>query len=107
MKILLDENIPRKLKSLFNEFQVETPLSLGWDGKKDGELLGMMVLNGFDVFITMDKSLRHQQNLSKFPLMIFLIKAVNNHYETVKPHILEIIRILQSQNWEVKLIEIG
>ena len=72
MKILLDENLPRKLKARFGpEFEVKTVRDMGWLGKKNGELLGLLVLNGFDVFVTIDKNLRHQQNLAKFLVAVF------------------------------------
>lgn len=74
MKILLDENLPRKLKAEFGpDFEVKTIRDMEWLGKKNGELLGLMVLNGFDLFITLDKNLRYQQNLARFPLSVFLL----------------------------------
>lgn len=57
---------------------------MGWLGKKNGELLGLITLNGFDFFITVDKSLRYQQNLEKFDITIFLLLAVNNRRETLQ-----------------------
>ncbi|GAA4739960.1 DUF5615 family PIN-like protein [Flavisolibacter ginsenosidimutans] len=66
MRILLDENLPRQLKSSFDPpHEVKTVRDLGWLGKKNGELLGLAVFNGFDYFITLDKNLRHQQNLGR------------------------------------------
>ena len=60
MKILLDENIPTKVKLDFGEnFIVKSVKDMRWLGKKNGELLGLTTLNGFDFFITLDKNLRH------------------------------------------------
>lgn len=67
MKILLNENLPRKLKSDFGpEHEVSTVRDMGWTGKKNGELLGLITFNGFDFFVTVDKNLQYQQNLQKF-----------------------------------------
>lgn len=53
MKILLDENLPKKLKISFAaEHEVFTVRENGWHGKKNGELLGLMTLAGFDAFVT-------------------------------------------------------
>ena len=53
MKILLDENLPRRLKADFGaDFEVYTVRDMNWLGKKNGELLGLIVFNGFDIFIT-------------------------------------------------------
>lgn len=85
MKLLLDENLPRKLKIDFgNTFEVKTVREMGWHGKKNGELLGLIVFNGFDFFITIDKNLRHQQNLQKFDVTVFLLMAPDNRRQTLQ-----------------------
>lgn len=54
MKLLLDENIPVKLKYRFIEkgWKAYTLKDLQWLGKKNGELLQVMLLNNFTTFIT-------------------------------------------------------
>src|SRR5215211_7581760 len=85
MKILLDENLPRKLKADFgDDFEVKTVRDMGWLGKKNGELLGLIVFNGFDFFVTIDKNLRFQQNLDRIELKIFLLLAIDNRRETLQ-----------------------
>ncbi len=85
MKILLDENLPKKLKADFGtEHEVKTVRDMGWLGKKNGELLGLIVFNGFDYFVTIDKNLRFQQNLDRIELKIFLLLAKNNRRETLQ-----------------------
>lgn len=85
MKILLDENLPRQLKADFGpEYEEKTVRDMGWLGKKNGELLGLIVFNGFDFFVTIDKNLRFQQNLDRVELTIFLLLAVNNRRETLQ-----------------------
>ena len=85
MKILLDENLPKQLKADFGEdYDVKTVRDMDWLGKKNGELLGLIVFNGFDFFITIDKNLRHQQNLDRIQLKIFLLLAKNNRRETLQ-----------------------
>jgi len=85
MKILLDENLPKQLKADFgSNYEVKTVRDMNWLGKKNGELLGLIVFNGFDFFITIDKNLRNQQNLDRIELKIFLLLAVNNRRETLQ-----------------------
>jgi predicted nuclease of predicted toxin-antitoxin system len=85
MKILLDENLPKQLKADFGpNYDVKTVRDMGWHGKKNGELLGLIVFNGFDFFITIDKNLRYQQNLDRIELKIFLLLATNNRRETLQ-----------------------
>ena len=53
MKILLDENIPKRLKYRIIEsgYEANSIRDMNWLGLKDGELLKQAVENGFDVFI--------------------------------------------------------
>jgi predicted nuclease of predicted toxin-antitoxin system len=101
MKILLDESLPRMLKTDFGKaFEVKTVRDMGWLGKKNGELLGLMETNNFDFFITMDKNLRHQQNLSKYKFLVFLILSPDNRRETLQKAIPEIKKLISSKNFE-------
>jgi hypothetical protein len=63
MRLLLDENLPRSLKSLLIPHEVKTVQELGWGSISNGDLVakadGM-----FDVLLTADKNLRYQQNLT-------------------------------------------
>lgn len=93
MKILLDENLPLKLKESFGvAYEIYTVREMNWLGKRNGELLGLVTLEGFEVFVTMDKNLSQQQNLGKFAITIFVLVGINNKLETLQslvPLILE------------------
>jgi len=85
MKILIDENLPLKLLRSFGEkHEVHSAREMGWHGKKNGELLGLMTLDGFEGFVSMDKSLPYQQNVSKFAITIFVLRGQNNKLETLE-----------------------
>ncbi len=57
MKILLDENLPNKLKSDFGPgYAVKTVRDMGWSGKKNGERLWRIVFNGFDFLLPLTKT---------------------------------------------------
>lgn len=43
MKLLLDENLPKRLKQDFSEHEVYTVRDKGWSGVKNGELLNTSV----------------------------------------------------------------
>ena len=47
---------------------------MGWAGIKNGQLLRLVAAD-FDVFITSDKNLRHQQNLASFDLSVILLPS--------------------------------
>jgi predicted nuclease of predicted toxin-antitoxin system len=68
MKILLDECLPRKLKYRFASYDCQTVPEALLAGKKNGELLALAERQGFEIFVTMDKGLEYEQNLSDVSL---------------------------------------
>lgn len=84
MRVLLDECLPRKLKREIAGHTVITVPEQGWAGKKNGELL-QLAESQFDVFVTADRNLTAQQNLSNFNLGVVVLAASNNRLETLKP----------------------
>ena len=64
MKILLDEYITKSFKKYLEEFEVFTVVELNLSGIKNGKLMSYCVENNFDILLTIDKNLIHQQ--SKF-----------------------------------------
>jgi predicted nuclease of predicted toxin-antitoxin system len=99
MKILLDENIPAKVKFEFGEgYDVFTVRDMNWLGRKNGELLGLAAFNDFEVFITLDKNLKNQQNLNKVELTIILLLAKDNKHQTLQLFIKKIKDLLIMKN---------
>jgi predicted nuclease of predicted toxin-antitoxin system len=74
MKILLDECTPRVVKRRLAEHDISTVQEMGWAGVKNGELLALAE-SKFEVFITTDKNLRYQQNLSQRKLAFILLPS--------------------------------
>ncbi len=85
MKLLLDENLPKKLKQDFREFEIYTVWEFGWNGKTNGELLELMLEEGIEVLMTFDKNLQHQQNFEKYPLSVIVLTAESNQYKHLQP----------------------
>lgn len=73
MKILFDVNMPRPLRSSFPGNEVLTAQSQGWAELKNGDLIAAAEKGGFDVLITADKNLRHQQNLGGRKIAILVL----------------------------------
>lgn len=84
MKLLLDENLPRKLKGDLSSHEVYTVRDMLWDGKENGELLSLMLANGFDALISGDKNIPFQQNFMKYPIPVLVLDAPDNTYATLQ-----------------------
>jgi hypothetical protein len=65
-----------------------------------------MVLNGFELLVTIDKNLKHQQNLDKFPIRVAVLEAPNNKIETLKPYI-EKLKILMQKPITQQILSIS
>lgn len=93
MRILLDEDVPRRLAALLAGHEVSTVQHSGWSGVKNGRLLGLAAAE-FDVFLTMDSNLEFQQNLSALPIAVLVITAVSNRMEHLIPMVPMILQEL-------------
>jgi predicted nuclease of predicted toxin-antitoxin system len=107
MKILLDESLPRKLKQDFgSDHEVWTVRDKQWLGKKNGILLNLMANENFDVFVTVDRNLPFQQNLTKLVLTIIVLCAADNRRETLAQLIPKMFERLEQGDIQ-KVIEIS
>lgn len=65
MNILLDENLDWRLRRDLPGHRVESVPLIGWAGHKNGVLLARAE-ERFDVLLTLDSKMTHQQNLARF-----------------------------------------
>ena len=100
MKLLLDENLPVKLKHRFKEFgwDVFTMKDMQWFGKENGELLQLMIENNITSFLTTDNNLAYQQNFLNYPLQVVIMIAPDNTYETIMTFI-ELVKLKFEENF--------
>ncbi len=83
MRILLDENLPRKLKWSLEAEAITVP-ERGWGGVKNGQLLRQAATE-FDVMLTMDRGIEYQQNLAGLNLYLIVLSAVSNDIDDLLP----------------------
>ncbi len=105
MKLLLDENLPKRLKQDFPEFEVSTVRDAGWNGLSNGHLIKRMRENNFEVLITFDKNLQFQQNFDKYPVHVIVLNASSNRYKNLTPLILKIKEALLKPQIGVSIID--
>ena len=75
MRVLLDEDIPVRLRFYFQTgVEVETVEYRGWKGLKNGALL-RVAQEHFDVLVTMDNNLPDQQPLRQFAIGVAILRA--------------------------------
>ncbi len=97
MKLLLDENLPVKLKFRFIEkgFETFTVADKKWNGKLNGELLSLLIEEEFTHMVTFDTKISFQQNFVKYPVPVVVIVAFSNNYSVIMDMLDEIITCIQ------------
>ena len=85
MRILLDQFVPRPLRRLLPNHEVPTTFECGWATLTNGELLSAAVAAGFDVLVTTDTNLPHQQLLHGKKFAVLVLKAATNRMTDLSP----------------------
>lgn len=97
MKLLLDEQVPRKLARFFPEsWVIKTVQNMDWAGISNGELLALAAKNNFDAMLTADKNLQYQQNISVLPLPVIVLAAASTKIDDLSLLVPAAIPLLES-----------
>lgn len=76
MRILIDECTPHIVKRRLPRFDIKTVQEMGWNGVKNGRLFSLAE-GQFDVLISTDQNLPHQQNLTGKKLAVITLPSNN------------------------------
>lgn len=76
MRILFDQGTPAPLREYLPGHDIETAYEKGWSTLRNGELLARAELE-YDMLITTDRNLRHQQNLAGRRLAILVLPTTS------------------------------
>ena len=106
MKLLFDQGTPAPLRNHLPGHSVDTLMEKGWSGKDNGALLDLAEQEGYDVLVTTDQSIRHQQNLTGRRIRIVVLLA--NAWPAVRLRTKEIAEaIATAQPGDVVEVPIG
>jgi hypothetical protein len=73
MLVLFDQSTPAPLRDQLTGHSVTEARDRGWDRLANGDLLNAAEAAGFEGFVTADKNLRYQQNLTERKLAIVVM----------------------------------
>ena len=57
---------------------------MGWSGVKNGKFLALAAVE-FDAFVTVDKNLPYQQNLTTLPIAVVVLDAISIELPALLP----------------------
>lgn len=93
MRILLDECLPKRLKRDLVGHDARTVPEMGWASMQNGDLLGLAE-SQFDVFLTVDRNLSFQQDVSRFKIAVVVMEAKGNRYSDLQPLVADVLMVL-------------
>jgi len=85
MRVLLDHSVPAPLRHHLPGHEVIEAAAIGWERLSNGKLLAAAEADGFEVFVTSDKNLRYQQNLSG--RRIALVILGQGQWPAIRPYV--------------------
>ena len=106
MKILLDHCVPKRLKREIIGHEVLRAIEMGWDRLQNGLLLDAAESANFEVLLTVDRNIPHQQQIRdrKLALVIMVSESSNKmeHLLALVPDVLLLLPTVQmGQVYEV------
>lgn len=95
MRIFLDECVDWRLARQLTGHDVKTARQMGWTTIENGALLALASQH-FEVFLTVDRNIVHQQNLSRLPIAVVVLQATTNRLSDLKPLVPRVLESLES-----------
>ena len=106
MRILLDECVNPRLRLAFPGEEVKTVAEMGWRSLANGWLMAKAA-GHFDVFLTLDRSLRFQNPTGRSALGIVVLVTRFNSLAAYRPQFAEIRDIThRTKPGQVSILEI-
>ncbi len=81
--MLLDNNVPLKLRSRISGHAVKHVRELNWQELRNGDLV-RQANEQFDFLITCDKNMRHQTSLKGLSLTVLVLQSKSTHLEQLE-----------------------
>ena len=94
MRILLDHNLDWRLWELLQPHEVVTTRRMQWDRYGNGELLDVAQTE-FDLLLTTDTNLYHQQKVANYDLAVIVLRAYQNSMEALAPLMGQVMELLE------------
>lgn len=94
--MLLDECVPRVLKRELPGHDVRTVVEMGWSSQRNGALLALMLENGFESLVTVDRNIRFQQNVRASGIAVIVLGARTNRIQDLRPLVAGLLDALES-----------
>jgi hypothetical protein len=89
MLVLFDHSTPAPLRDALKAHTVVEAIERGWQRLENGALLDAAEAAGFEIFVTADKNMRHQQNLRARKIAIVVLG--NAQWPVLRRHVDKVV----------------
>ncbi len=96
MRILLDECIDEGMRFAFTGHHCQSCRYAGLKGLSNGRLLSAAEEAGFDVMITVDQNMEHQQSLRGRAISLIILQASSTNLEDLQVLLPEVLGTLET-----------
>jgi predicted nuclease of predicted toxin-antitoxin system len=93
VRVVLDANLPVDFGALLTGHQVDSVHQRGWSDLDNGALLTACQAE-YDAFVTLDQSLRYQQNLRGRPMAVLILHARSNRLQDLSQLVPALLAVL-------------
>jgi hypothetical protein len=94
VRVLFDQATPLPIRAYLQGHDVRTAAQQGWDTFKNGELIAAAEADAFDVFLTTDKNIRYQQNLTGRKIAVVVLSL--QQWPNLRPHIQRVVEAIKA-----------
>jgi hypothetical protein len=85
MRVLLDNNVHYRFGGLIQGHDVLHVQDIGWEQLRNGDLIDAAEREGFEVIVTGDKQMQHQQAISSRRISIMILNSLFLKWEYIAP----------------------
>lgn len=93
MRILIDECLNWRLGRALTGHYCTSVQRMGWNGIGNGRLLAL-AQDAFDVFLTGDRNLSFQQNVTEFDIAVVVLRAPGTQLHQTLPLMPKVLALL-------------
>jgi len=88
MRVLFDQGTPVPLRAYLPNHSVATVFEKGWSTLENGDLLQAAEREQFEILVTTDQNIKHQQNLANYRLAIVVLTTTS--WPIIQQHVKDI-----------------
>jgi hypothetical protein len=78
------------MRTLFVGHEVKLAIEMGWEKVENGRLLILAATEKFELVVTVDRKMRHEQNLEKLPVSVLELADTDTRIDSLRdfaPHL--------------------